>query len=104
MKEEKNIEETETVELSKYIVCGSEQRVAVEELINKWADTHYLKFFQTDSQYGHVAVLSRRTPDKYEGVTNMTEVKTMKDANELLENGWYVLQAWKDKIRLGIRE
>ena len=96
--------ENEETELTKYIVCGSDKRVGVEELINRWADTHYLKFFQADAQYGHVAVLSRRTPDKYEGVTTMTEVKTMAEANILLDKDWYILQAWKDKIRLGIRE
>ena len=96
--------EKEETELTKYIVCGSDKRVGVEELINRWADTHYLKFFTTTDQYGHVAVLSRRTPDKLEGVKILEDVKTTAEANELMANGWHTVQSWKDKIRLGLRE
>ena len=97
-------EEPKPVELPKYIVCGSDKRVGVEELINRWADTHYLKFFQVSDKYEHVAVLSRRTPDKLEGITTLEDVKTTAEANALMDNGWELLHSWKDKIRLGIRE
>ena len=95
---------TEEIELPKYILLRTPNSDIMENQLNHWANTHYLKFFKVSDQYDYVAAMSRRTPDKYEGLTYMTEVSSMKDANELLVNGWYVLQSWKDKIRLGTRE
>ena len=96
--------EIEVSDLPKYIVLKHDNKDDLQNTLNHWADTHYLKLMEVSDQYDYIAVMSRRTPDKYEGVTTMTEVRTMDEANTLLDNGWYILQSWKDKIRLGTRE
>jgi len=94
-----------TEEVKSYIVLQSDGFKDVEEQVNKVSkEAYYLKFFEVSDQYGHVAVMSAREPDKYQDVTKIEDVSTTQEANVLLGKGWVIAETWKDKIRMILRK